>query len=193
MPRMSWPRAMKLRAMRAMSSCNAQPLIVEISPTSTAGCMTQSSCNASGGAGVAVSLSGGTCAQQLSCNPSRAQASFCASIPDASLATPGPERNFPAPGSSFGSPLWPAIGTGCSASRPCDTPASHSGAGGHDYGNLKGTTHYNARTCILRFASLAERQLCSQDQRNPTRPIRKISCTRLEEPGEQHLGRRVLY
>src|SRR4029077_1423579 len=30
----------------------------------------------------------------------------------------------------------------------------------------------NARTCILRFASLADRQLCSQDQRNPTRPIK---------------------
>jgi hypothetical protein len=177
---MSWPRAMKDRAMRAMSSCNAQPLIVEISPTSTAGCMTQSSCNASGGAGVAVSLSGACCAQQLSCNPSRAQASFCASSPDASPATPGPERNFPAPGSSFGSPLWPASAAGWNASRPYDTLASHSGAGGHDYGNLKGTTHYNACTCILRFASLADRQLCSEDQRNPTCPIKKILCPRLK-------------
>ena len=91
-----------------------------------------------------------------------AQASFCASSPDASPATPGPERNFPAPGSSFGSPLWPAIGAGWSASRPCDTPASHSGAGGHDYGNLEGTTHYNARTCILRFASLADANSASK-------------------------------
>jgi hypothetical protein len=33
----------------------------------------------------------------------------------------------------------------------------------------------------LRFASLADRQLCSQDQRNPTRPIKKIPCPRHEE------------
>jgi hypothetical protein len=38
----------------------------------------------------------------------------------------------------------------------------------------------------LRFASLADRQLCSQDQRNPTRPIKKIPCPRHEEPREQH-------
>jgi hypothetical protein len=39
-----------------------------------------------------------------------AQTSLCASSPDASPATLAPERYFPAPGSSFGFPLWPAIG-----------------------------------------------------------------------------------
>jgi hypothetical protein len=38
----------------------------------------------------------------------------------------------------------------------------------------------------LRFASLADRKLCSEDQRNPTCPIKKIPCPRLEEPTEQH-------
>src|SRR5713226_2938945 len=32
----------------AMSSCNALPVIVEISPTMTAGCISQTSCNAPG-------------------------------------------------------------------------------------------------------------------------------------------------
>ena len=111
-----------------------------------------------------------------------AQASFCASSPDASPATPGPERYFPAPGSSFGSPLWPAIGTGWSVLRPCDTLASHSGAGGHDYENLEGTTLYNADTCTLHFASLADYNSAPEAQRNPTTPIKKSPAQDLKNP-----------
>jgi hypothetical protein len=96
-----------------------------------------------------------------------AQASFCASSPDASPATLAPERYFPAPGSSFGSPLWPAIDAGLTPWQPCDTAAWHNGAGGHDYGNLKGTTHDNADICTLRFAFIGRPQLCPRSLKKP--------------------------
>jgi hypothetical protein len=106
---------------------------------------------------------------------SLAQASFCASSPDASPATPGPERYFPAPESSFGSPLWPAIDVGSVPWQPCDTPALHNGAGDHDYGK---SGRNNSRQCrhlhfTLRF--IGRLQLCPASSKKPHRPDQKIT------------------
>ena len=47
LPRMSWPLLSSARVVAAMSSCNALPVIMEISPTTIAGCIEKRSCNAS--------------------------------------------------------------------------------------------------------------------------------------------------
>src|SRR5271165_7157883 len=48
MSRMSRPLRTSTWTVDAMSSCNALPVIMEISPTTTAGCIEKRSCNASG-------------------------------------------------------------------------------------------------------------------------------------------------
>jgi hypothetical protein len=111
-----------------------------------------------------------------------AQASFYASSPDASPATPEPERYFPARGSSFGSPLWPAIDAGLASWQLCDTAALHNGAGGHDYGNLEGITLYNADICTLCFASSADCNSAHELRRNPTASIKKSPARNLKNP-----------
>src|SRR6266403_1530658 len=47
MSRMSRPLRTKTPTVDTMSSCNALPVIMEISPTTTAGCIEKRSCNAS--------------------------------------------------------------------------------------------------------------------------------------------------
>ena len=53
-------------------------------------------------------------------------------------------------------------------------------------------TLYNADTCTLRFASLADCNSAPEAQRNPTTPIKKSPAQQLEEPQEQHAGTRML-
>jgi hypothetical protein len=48
MARMPWPLRNSSRVVSAMSSCNVLPVIMEISPTTIAGCIAKRSCNASG-------------------------------------------------------------------------------------------------------------------------------------------------
>ena len=71
MRRMSSPRLKTDRVVAAMSSCNAYPVIMEISPTIRAGCEKQiGSCNASeGDSGATISISG-DCDFKGSCNAS---------------------------------------------------------------------------------------------------------------------------
>src|SRR5262249_305539 len=99
--RMSWPLRISTWAVAAMSSCNELPVKIEISPTTTAGCINKTSCNAIDVFSELTPSFAATCSWQTSCNGTCSAVFFLRQYPGWPLRHSLTRRLFSVPRKEF--------------------------------------------------------------------------------------------